>query len=86
MGLALITVGTIFNGGIEEHPELGYPAIFALLIFIIRFAMSAGPIIWVMLDFPTRVNRFLYNAQFFRRWLKALRARVGLRYETAALE
>jgi SP family galactose:H+ symporter-like MFS transporter len=48
MGLALITVGTIFNGGIEEHPELGYPAIFALLIFIIGFAMSAGPIIWVL--------------------------------------
>ncbi|MEO6054125.1 MAG: MFS transporter, partial [Chthoniobacterales bacterium] len=26
----------------------GYPAIFALLIFIIGFAMSAGPIIWVL--------------------------------------
>jgi SP family galactose:H+ symporter-like MFS transporter len=48
MGLALITVGTLFNGGIDEHPELGYPAIFALLIFIIGFAMSAGPIIWVL--------------------------------------
>jgi MFS transporter, SP family, galactose:H+ symporter len=48
MGLALITVGTLFNGGIEEHPELGYPAVFALLIFIIGFAMSAGPIIWVL--------------------------------------
>ena len=48
MGLALITVGTLFNRGVEEHPELGYPAIFALLIFIIGFAMSAGPIIWVL--------------------------------------
>ena len=48
MGLALITVGTLFNGGIEKHPELGYPAIAALLIFIIGFAMSAGPIIWVL--------------------------------------
>jgi SP family galactose:H+ symporter-like MFS transporter len=48
MGLALIAVGALFNMGIEKHPELGYVAIFALLIFIIGFAMSAGPIIWVL--------------------------------------
>jgi MFS transporter, SP family, galactose:H+ symporter len=48
MGLAMVTVGTLFNTGIEKHPELGYFAIFALLIFIIGFAMSAGPIIWVL--------------------------------------
>ena len=48
MGIALIAVGTLFNMGIERHPELGYFAIFALLIFIIGFAMSAGPIIWVI--------------------------------------
>jgi MFS family permease len=48
MGVAMITVGTLFNMGIEKHPEIGYFAIFALLIFIIGFAMSAGPIIWVI--------------------------------------
>jgi len=48
MGLAMIAVGTVFNMGIEKHPELGYFAIFALLIFIIGFAMSAGPIIWIL--------------------------------------
>lgn len=48
MGLALVTVGTLFNLGIEKHPELGYAAILALLIFIVGFAMSAGPIIWVL--------------------------------------
>jgi len=48
MGAAMITVGTLFNMRIEKHPELGYFAIFALLIFIIGFAMSAGPIIWVL--------------------------------------
>jgi MFS transporter, SP family, galactose:H+ symporter len=48
MGVAMITVGTLFNIGIEKHPELGYFAIFALLIFIIGFAMSAGPITWVI--------------------------------------
>jgi SP family galactose:H+ symporter-like MFS transporter len=48
MGAAMIAVGTLFNMRIEKHPELGYFAIFALLIFIIGFAMSAGPIIWVL--------------------------------------
>ena len=48
MGLALLTVGTLFNVGIEKHPGLGYPAIGALLVFIVGFAMSAGPIIWVI--------------------------------------
>ena len=48
MGLAMGTVGTLFNMGIDKNPGLGYPAIFALLIFIVGFAMSAGPIIWVI--------------------------------------
>jgi SP family galactose:H+ symporter-like MFS transporter len=48
MGLALLAVGLIFNSDIADHPGLGYPAIGALLVFIIGFAMSAGPIIWVI--------------------------------------
>ncbi|MEO6846793.1 MAG: sugar porter family MFS transporter [Chthoniobacterales bacterium] len=48
MGLAMVTVGAFFRMGIDAHPEFGYPAIFALLIFIVGFAMSAGPIIWVL--------------------------------------
>jgi MFS transporter, SP family, galactose:H+ symporter len=48
MGAAMIAVGTLFNMRIEKHPELGYFAIFALLVFIVGFAMSAGPIIWVI--------------------------------------
>jgi len=48
MGAAMVTVGTLFNIGIEKNPALGYPAIIALLVFIIGFAMSAGPIIWVI--------------------------------------
>ncbi len=47
MGLALVAVGLLFDE-LNQHPGLGYPAIFALLIFIIGFAMSAGPIIWVL--------------------------------------
>jgi len=48
MGVAMITVGCLFNIGVEHDPSLGYPAIVALLVFIIGFAMSAGPIIWVL--------------------------------------
>lgn len=48
MGVALLSVGTFFNMDIERNPALGYPAIGALLVFIIGFAMSAGPIIWVI--------------------------------------
>jgi SP family galactose:H+ symporter-like MFS transporter len=48
MGAAMITVGTLFNIGIEQSPSLGYAAVGALLVFIVGFAMSAGPIIWVI--------------------------------------
>ena len=48
MGLALLTVGMLFNADIAKNPQLGYPAIVALLVFIIGFAMSAGPIVWII--------------------------------------
>jgi len=48
MGLAMLSVGYFFKSDLEAHPGLGYPAIFALLMFIVGFAMSAGPIIWVL--------------------------------------
>jgi SP family galactose:H+ symporter-like MFS transporter len=48
MGAAMITVGALFNIDVEHNPALGYPAMIALLVFIIGFAMSAGPIIWVL--------------------------------------
>jgi SP family galactose:H+ symporter-like MFS transporter len=48
MGLAMLSVGYFFKSDLETHPGLGYPAIFALLMFIVGFAMSAGPIIWIL--------------------------------------
>lgn len=48
MGLALLVVGLLFNADIAANPQFGYPAVAALLIFIVGFAMSAGPIIWVI--------------------------------------
>jgi len=48
MGLAMLSVGTLFNMDLEKSPSLGVLAIGALLVFIVGFAMSAGPIIWVL--------------------------------------
>lgn len=48
MGLAMVTVGSLFNMNLEKSPTLGIWAIGALLFFIVGFAMSAGPIIWVI--------------------------------------
>lgn len=48
MGVSMLTVGILFNSGADKDPFLAYPAIVALLFFIVGFAMSAGPIIWVI--------------------------------------
>ena len=48
MGLSMVAVGLLFNMDLEKSPALGIWAIGALLLFIIGFAMSAGPIIWVL--------------------------------------
>jgi SP family galactose:H+ symporter-like MFS transporter len=48
MGTAMISVGILFKMNLEQSPSLGTWAIVSLLIFIIGFAMSAGPIIWVL--------------------------------------
>ncbi|MFI0348299.1 MAG: sugar porter family MFS transporter [Chthoniobacterales bacterium] len=48
MGLSMLAVGYFFNMNIEQSPVLGYYAIIALLLFITGFAMSAGPIVWVI--------------------------------------
>lgn len=48
MGAAMLAVGSLFNMDLEKNAALGTWAIAALLLFIVGFAMSAGPIIWVL--------------------------------------
>ncbi len=62
MGLAMVSVALCFYAGLEHHAaltpdpndvspqlaSLSFVAIAALLLFIVGFAASAGPIIWVM--------------------------------------
>ncbi|MEW6279300.1 MAG: sugar porter family MFS transporter [Candidatus Eremiobacterota bacterium] len=48
MGAAMTTVGAIFHMGVDSGPSLPYIAIGGLLVFILGFAMSAGPIVWIL--------------------------------------
>ncbi|MEA3489372.1 MAG: sugar porter family MFS transporter [Candidatus Omnitrophota bacterium] len=48
MGLSMGTLGLMFNIGIKVSQTVQFAAIGALLVFIVGFAMSAGPIIWVI--------------------------------------
>lgn len=68
MGISMLAVGICFKVGLDNHPAvvaegakgsvnpaLSFVAIMFLILFIIGFAASAGPIIWVMCAeiFPT---------------------------------
>jgi MFS transporter, SP family, galactose:H+ symporter len=48
MGISMTMVGVVFKLGIEGHQVMSYLAIVFILLFIIGFAMSAGPIVWVI--------------------------------------
>lgn len=48
MGLSMGAIGWFFNSNLEQSPILGYYAIIALFLFIIGFAMSSGPITWII--------------------------------------
>ncbi|MBJ7260053.1 MAG: sugar porter family MFS transporter [Chthoniobacterales bacterium] len=51
MGAGMISLGALFHlglGGEHHGMAMSYLAIGALIVFIIGFAMSAGPIIWII--------------------------------------
>ncbi len=48
MGLSMGTLGLMFHFGMQTSHTLQFIGIAALLMFIVGFAMSAGPIIWVI--------------------------------------
>ena len=52
MGLGMISLGTFFHLGIGGanggNLTMSYLAVASLVVFIIGFAMSAGPIIWIL--------------------------------------
>lgn len=48
MGLSMCMVGFLFGMGFKENQALAFAAIAFLYLFIVGFAFSAGPIIWVL--------------------------------------
>jgi SP family galactose:H+ symporter-like MFS transporter len=48
MGMSLLAVGCLLNFGVSPNSLWSYLSVIALLVFIIGFAMSAGPIIWII--------------------------------------
>jgi len=48
MGLSMGALGLMFHIGMQVSQAIQFAAIGALLVFITGFAMSAGPIIWVI--------------------------------------
>lgn len=50
MGIGMLSLGALFHLGIGEAAgqTLSYLAVASLVVFIIGFAMSAGPIIWIL--------------------------------------
>lgn len=51
MGAGMLSLGTFFHmglGGAAGSTAMSYLAVAALIVFIIGFAMSAGPIIWIL--------------------------------------
>lgn len=48
MGTSLATVGFLLKADLQYHPLLANTAAGALLLFILGFSMSAGPIVWLL--------------------------------------
>jgi SP family galactose:H+ symporter-like MFS transporter len=48
MCVSMIAAGVCFNIGVQSHHALTFVSVVALLLFIVAFSASAGPIIWVL--------------------------------------
>ena len=66
MGIGIITLGiTIYTS------QLGILSLISILIFIASFAMSMGPIVWVMLSeiFPNRIRNIAMSVAVAAQWI-----------------
>jgi len=71
MGVAMVTVGIIFNSGSDRSSALDLAAMVSLLIFIVGFAMSAGPIIWILCSeiYPLAARDFGVTCSTATNWI-----------------
>jgi len=79
MGISMLILGLMFHIGIKSE-MIQYTAIAVLLTFIIGFAMSAGPIIWVLCSeiFPLQGRDLGITISTATNWL--CNAIVGLTF------
>jgi SP family galactose:H+ symporter-like MFS transporter len=85
MGLGMLSLGTLFHlgiGGAAQSMEMSYLAIASLVVFIIGFAMSAGPIIWIICSeiYPLAGRDFGITCSTVTNW--AANAVVGMTFLT----
>jgi len=72
MGGALLVVGTIFQMPVGNRSDLlNIAAVIALMIFIVGFAMSAGPVIWILCSeiYPLAARDFGVTCSTATNWI-----------------
>ena len=85
MGLGMISLGALFHlgiGGATHSMTMSYLAVASLVVFIIGFAMSAGPIIWIICSeiYPLAGRDFGITCSTVTNW--AANAVVGMTFLT----
>jgi SP family galactose:H+ symporter-like MFS transporter len=85
MGLGMISLGVLFHlgiGGASHSMTMSYLAVASLVVFIIGFAMSAGPIIWIICSeiYPLAGRDFGITCSTVTNW--AANAVVGMTFLT----
>ena len=83
MGLGMISLGALFHLGIGAgNMAMSYLAVASLVVFIIGFAMSAGPIIWILCAeiFPLAGRDFGITCSTVTNW--TANAIVGMTFLT----
>jgi SP family galactose:H+ symporter-like MFS transporter len=70
MAIGLGVVGTLMNGGIATHAQQ-LLAVGMLLLFIVGFAMSAGPLVWTLCSEvqPLKGRDFGIGCSTFTNWI-----------------
>jgi len=83
MGLGMLSLGALFHLGIGSgNMTMSYLAVASLVVFIIGFAMSAGPIIWILCAeiFPLAGRDFGITCSTVTNW--TANAIVGMTFLT----
>ena len=70
-GTAGMFIGLIVLGGTLNTQSIGVLSLIAILVFVVSFAMSMGPVVWVILAeiFPNRARSIAMSIAVAAQWL-----------------